>query len=771
MSAASLRRAVLAVLLPAVVLPPVVLLTAAPVYGQVTGLRPLTKPLPPVRIDPRTLPSRITADRLEGVSEKETIAEGKAEINRGTTAIFADWLRFDNEAEEVEAKGSVRIERDGDVVTGPALRYRMNDGTGVFESPVFSIAPRPRRDLEPVSARGSAGKVEFQGEDHYRVLGGSFTTCKPGNEDWVLRAEQLDLDYGKNLGTAKWATLYFMDTPLIKTPTLEFSLNNERKSGFLSPIVGVTGKSGPEITVPYYLNLAPNYDLTVLPRYMEKRGLQIGGEFRYMDRTYNGVARAEVLPDDQQRGITRSVMALSHSYKDGPWSGGLNLNKASDNNYFKDLSSRLSIVSQTYLPREGVMTYQGQLPAGGSWGATGRFQSFQTLQDPTNPVLIQYSRAPQLLFNASRPDVKGFDFSLQGETVDFHHPEKVVGLRNRLQPSVSYPIISPGAFITPKIGVDTTLYSLSRTSVVPGTPDTIQRTLPVFSTDSGLTFERAASYFGQSFQQTLEPRAFYLYRPYRDQSNIPLFDTALADFNYAQIFSENSFSGGDRLVDANQLTLAVTSRLLSPASGQEAIRATIGQRYYMRDQRVPLDASSVPRTYQTSDWIASLAGRVAPKWTMETNVQYNSRESRTERLTVGTRYNPELLKTINMSYRYMRDTFNQADVSAQWPLGGGWHGVGRMNYSIKDSRIVESLGGLEYNGGCWIVRGVLQRFATGTGGGTTNAIFIQLELNGFSRIGANPLEALKRNIPGYTRLNQTVPPGRAFDFESNQGAF
>lgn len=767
MPAASLRIAVLAVLSPAFVLPSAALLTATPVFAQSTGLRPLTRPPPPVKVDSRTLPSQISAERLEGVSEKETIAEGKAEIRRGNTAIFADRLRFDNEAEEVQATGNVRIERDGDVVTGPALRYRMNDGSGSFESPVFSIAPRERRNLEPIAGRGSASRVEFQGDDRYRVLDGSFTTCKPGNEDWVLKAEQLDLDYGRNIGTAKWATLYFMDKPLIKTPTLEFSLNNERKSGFLSPIVGTTGKSGPEITVPYYLNLAPNYDLTVLPRYMEKRGLQFGGELRYMNLRNNGVVRAEVLPDDQQRGISRSVMVVNHAYSNGPWTGGLNLNKASDDNYFRDLSSRLSIVSQTYLPREGSLMYSGNLPQGGSWAATTRFQSFQTLQDPGNPVPIQYSRAPQLLLGASRPDYRGFDLSLTGEAVDFHHPEKVIGLRTRLQPSVSYPIIMPGAYITPKFSVDSTIYSLGRTSAVPGTPDAIQRTLPVFSTDSGLTFERAASYFGQSYLQTLEPRAYYLYRPYRDQSKIPLFDTANADFNYAQIFSENSFSGADRLVDANQVTLAVTSRLLAPSTGQEAVRATLGQRYYARDQRVTLDGTVAPRTYQTSDWIASVAGRVAPKWTMETNVQYNARDAQTERLTLGARYNPELLKTLNLSYRYLRNAFSQADVSAQWPLGGGWYGVGRVNYSIKDSRIVESLAGFEYNGGCWIIRGVMQRFATGAGGGATNAVFIQLELNGFSRIGANPLEALRRNIPGYTRLNQTVPPGRAFDFEGN----
>jgi LPS-assembly protein len=279
-----------------------------------------------------------------------------------------------------------------------------------------------------------------------------------------------------------------------------------------------------------------------------------------------------------------------------------------------------------------------------------------------------------------------------------------------------------------------------------------------------MVFERDTKFFGDGYLQTLEPRAYYLLIPFKDQNQIPLFDTAVADFNYAQIFSENSFVGGDRIADANQVTLALTSRLLSPRTGQEALRGTIAQRYYFSDQRVTLTPATPARDFTASDYLASIAGRIAPRWTLETALQYNPRQESAERFTVSTRYQPEVHKVLNMSYRYFRDQFNQFDVAAQWPLSGPWYGVGRYNYSLREHRVVESLAGFEYNGDCWIGRVVVQRFAASTGV-ATNAVFLQLELSGFSRIGSNPLEALRRNIPGYTRINQLNAPNRAFDFE------
>jgi LPS-assembly protein len=708
------------------------------------------------------LPTSISARRIDGVADKETIAEGDVVLRRGNRTIAADWLRFSSESDEVEAKGKVRLEQEGALISGPGLRLRTSDSTGSMESPAYAITARRRAGAQPISARGEASRVDFEGEGLYRLINATFTTCVPGDDSWYMQVEELGLDYGREVGTANWATLHFLGTPIMTTPYLDFSLNRQRKSGFLAPTVGTSGKNGPEVSLPYYFNLAPNRDLTVTPRYMAKRGLMVGSEFRNLEADSRGTARFEYLPDDQVRGGRRSAISVVQGFDRGPYSAGLSLNKVSDNDYFRDLSSRVNFVSQTYLPREGFLGYRGTWWGEGIWSANVRAQSFQTLQLPDVVVPTQYSRLPQLRLAASRPDISGADLTMTGEVVDFHHPTLVQGVRTTLNPSLSMPFLMPGAFVTPKIGFHSTTYSLSNAAT--GANTSIQRTLPILSVDSGLVFERDSAYFGQSYRQTLEPRAYYLYVPYKDQRQIPLFDTAVADFNYAQIFSENGFTGGDRVNDANQVTLALTSRLLAPSSGQEAIRATIAQRYYFARQQVTLDPTVAPRDFFASDWLASVDGRISPRWTMATATQYNSRESRVERLTVSTRYQPEVQKTLNLSYRYLRDQLGQVDVSSQWPISGKLYGVGRYNYSLKDNRVVEALAGFEYNEDCWIGRVVVQRFAAAAGI-ATHAIFLQLELRGFSQIGSNPLEALKRNIPGYSRLNQSLNPGRSGDYD------
>ena len=738
------------------------------------------------------LPVFLSADRIEGITGKESVAEGSAELHKGTTAVYADWLKYIEATEDVEARGRVRIERNGDVITGPSLKYRVNDATGIFERPEFVLAPRKRPGMQPITGRGHARTVHFEGEDKYRLFEGYFTTCKPGNNDWHMAVGELDLDYTRDVGTARNATIYFKDLPIMKAPYLDFALNNQRKSGLLPPMIGTSGKNGPEITLPYYFNLAPNRDLTVSPRVMQKRGVQLGGDLRFLERYFYGEAKAEVLPNDMVLQRSRSAVSLVANYNQpGLMIGALNLNRVSDDNYFRDLSSRLAIAAQTTLPREGYLTYYGGWWNGGWWNATGRFQAFQVLQDASRSIPVPYWRAPQLALNAGKQDAgAGLDFNLAAEVVDFRHPTNVTGLRSTAYPSLSLPIITAGSFLTPKIGLHSTHYALDPNgnvpAIIPGTAQltatsgTLSRTLPIFSVDSGLIYERNASWQGQDLIQTLEPRAYYLRVAHRDQGRIPLFDTAVADFNYAQIFSENTFVGGDRINDANQLTLAVTSRLLFTSTGQEAVRATVGQRYHFKDQQVTLDSTTTPRTYKSSNWLAALSGRLAQRWTAESGLEYNGRDNRAERITVGVRYQPELLKTLNMSYRYLRDQLKQIDVSSQWPLGRGWYGVGRLNYSLMDRRIVEGLAGFEYNGDCWIGRVVLQRFAVAAGGAapvfagsthpvvagsSTNAVFLQIELNGFSSIGSNPLEALRRNIPGYARINQAVPAGRPYDFD------
>ncbi|MDH5579888.1 MAG: LPS assembly protein LptD, partial [Betaproteobacteria bacterium] len=321
-------------------------------------------------------------------------------------------------------------------------------------------------------------------------------------------------------------------------------------------------------------------------------------------------------------------------------------------------------------------------------------------------------------------------------------------------------LTAPGYFFTPRLGARHARYELIRTTA--GQPERQTVSIPWFSLDSGLLFERQSRWFGERLTQTLEPRLFYVYAPYRDQSQLPLFDTALADFNYAQLFSENRFIGGDRFGDANQITLALTSRLLNER-GEERLRATLGQRYYFDEERVGLTSSSVLRTSSESDWLASAGGRFARHWTFDGTMQYNPRDARTERYGLQLRYAPEIAKVINYSYRFNRDLVRQWDLSAQWPVQAGWYAIGRYNYSLADRRLLEALGGFEYNGGCWVFRAVFQRVQAATDV-TSKAIFFQLEFNGLGQIGSNEtVNLFRRSVPGYSVTNprdQTlVPPG------------
>jgi LPS-assembly protein len=754
----------------------IALLCSASAWAQGQGLQ-----LPRSGLGRGTLgPSPITldADRIEGVPGKSTTAAGNANLRQGDLSIRADSLRYSEQTEEVEATGNVRIERGKDSLSGPSLRYSMKDSTGTLEKPEFTLAPRIRANQAPVTGRGQAESIEILGQDHYRMKNGIFTSCKPGDNGWYVKADELDLDFTRDRGTARGGGVYFEGVHIISAPKLDFSLNNQRKSGFLPPSTGVTGKSGFELTVPYYLNLAPNYDLTLAPRYLQKRGTQIAEQVRYMEKNFRADLNAEQLPNDRTLDQSRSAVSLVATYnRDGALLGGLNLNKVSDDNYFKDLSTRINITSQTTLPREGYVTYNGNWWGAGTYSTTARVQTFQVLQDPENPISTPYGRTPQLTLTTLRQDIAGFDFRSAEEFVDFSHPTLVNGKRTTIYPSFSLPLVTPSAFLTSKAGFHYTYYSLDEippdaTGTFPSFPNTISRALPIFSLDSGLFFEKETQAMGQTLTQTLEPRLFYVYIPFRDQNQIPLFDTAIADFNYAQIFSENMFSGGDRINDANQLTAAVTSRLLLPSSGQEVMRGTFGQRFYFKDQQVTLNPTDTPRSYKASNLLASLSGRVTQSWTLDAGTEYDQRDFRTERITLAARYRPEGAKTFNVSYRYLSGDITQSgptkqvDISAQWPLYGRWYGVGRFNYSLPDSRIVESIGGFEYGADCWTTRIVMQRFAL-TAGTSSSSVFLQLELNGFSRIGSNPLEALKRSVPGYQQINAPSPdrkPDAQFDF-------
>ncbi len=689
-------------------------------------------------------PTTLEAERIEGVGNLEFGAEGAAELTQGERVIYGERLRYNQELGRLDADGGVRMRQGVDRFFGPRLHYDTLGDTGLFESPGFLLQ---RDNL----ARGTADEVEFLGPQRYRMRNARFTTCAPGNDDWVLEAKQIELDYAAEEGRAESPRLRFFDTTILAAPYASFPLERRRKSGLLTPYYSNSTTRGFEAGVPFYWNIAPEYDATLLPVYMTKRGGMLKNEFRYLDPKYSGETRVEYMPDDREFDARRFGVSLQHRHQFSPGLAGyVDYNRVSDDRYFVDLASQVRQSSTGNLPQDSYIVFSDSLGPG-IYTAQARVQRFQTLQDPSAPIVPPYHRLPQLNFTGTVNDIAGrVDAQLPAEYVRFSHDSLVQGSRASATPTFSAPVLAPGYYFTPKAGFRYARYNVDNPA--PGFSKTPGVNIPWFSLDSGLTFERQARYFGRELTQTLEPRLFYVNVPYRDQDQIPVFDTALADLNFAQLFTENRFTGGDRFGDANQLTAAITSRVIEP-NGQEALRATIGQRYYFRDERVALTPGSPLRTYDTSDLLASLGGRLFRNVTFDTTVQYNRRDQRPERYNAAARYTPEPGKVLSASYRYSRGTIEQVDVSGQWPLAPGWFGVARYNYSILDGRLVDGLAGVEYNAGCWVFRGVLQRIQTAAQVSST-AFFVQLEFNGVGQIGTTEVvDLLKRNVSGYSVTN------------------
>ena len=687
----------------------------------------------------------VEADVIEGVGDLEVTARGSAEITRDDISIFGETLRYNRELGRAQGDGGVRLRRGSDRFFGPRLYYSTLDDTGVFEKPEYLL----QGDR---TARGTAERLEFRGRSRYYLTNATYTTCQPGHEDWYLEAKELDLDFEQEDGEAWSPRLRFFDTTILASPWATFPLSDRRRSGILTPYYAQTSSRGLEFGFPYYWNIAPEYDATFTPVYMAKRGAQLKTQGRYLSRKFAGEARFEYLPEDKEFGESREGLSWQHTHN-FPRNTTLMIdyNRVSDDRYFVDLATQVRQLSVGNLPQDAHLTHSGSFGKA-PYSAQARVQGFQTLQDPLAPIVPPYHRVPQLNFGVGYNDLAGaLDTGLTAEYVRFTHPTLVEGARSSLSPTLAVPLLAPGWFVTPKAGLRYVTYGLTRTAA-PGAPQAPTASIPWASLDSGLVFERDSGLFGAGSTQTLEPRLFYVYVPFRNQDAIPIFDTALADFNYAQLFTENRFVGGDRFGDANQATLALTSRFLRN-DGQEALRATIAQRYYFEPERVGLTPTSPLRSTTDSDILASLGGRIGKAWTFDATTQYNRHQQRPEKHSISGRYAPEPGKVLNASYRYNREALKQIDISGQWPIAAGWYGVGRYNYSILDKTLLEGLAGFEYNAGCWAFRAVALRVQAAANIVTTAFVF-QIEFNGVGSIGTSEAsDMLKRQVPGYSVSN------------------
>lgn len=687
--------------------------------------------------DDKNAPVTIRAEAFNGRPERFIKFERDVEVIKGGTKLNSDEAMYSNLDDEVDASGNVRMNRYGDCYSGDTMRLQLDSGAGFVSNPVYRLLRN--------NAQGHAKRIDFQDEERSIITSGTYSTCEGLNPDWYLQSDTLNLDTGLDRGVAGKSVVYFLGMPILATPSLTFPLSGARHSGFLPPIMGASSKGGPELTMPYYFNIAPNRDLTVYPKMIARRGLQLGLEGRYLGETYSGETSVEGLLNDRVTGTNRYAVASVHQQKllpqlDFSW----NINTASDDNYPTDFSRTITKTAQRLLLREANLTYYGSF-----WNLALRTSNYQVLQDLAAPIDRPYDRLPQLQLHAEQHDVGGLDWSMDSILTRFWHPTLVRGDRMVINPSVSLPLVQAGAFIIPKISFHATNYHL--VNPAPGQESDFHRAVPTFSVDSGLVFERKTRMFDTDLTQTLEPRLFYVNTPYRDQSNMPNFDSAVADFNFAQIFSENRFTGQDRIGDSNQITAALISRFIE-GNGDESLKLAIGQRFYFNTQKVTLDNTVSP---SRSDLLLAAVGKLSSTLSGEMALQLSQTDRQSVRSNYGIRWQPSPKKVLNLAYRYQRNTLEQVDLSAQWPMADRWYMVGRSNYSIMDKRMVDGLLGFEYKADCWSLRFLAQRFATNSVN-NTSGFSIQLELNGLARLGfgGNPIDALRKNISGYQPINE-----------------
>ncbi|TDY25240.1 LPS-assembly protein [Paraburkholderia sp. BL6665CI2N2] len=707
----------------------------------------------------------VLGDATTGTSDQDMAAKGSAEVRRNTVVIKADALHYDQDTDMADAYGQVHVVNNGSSFVGPEAHMRVDSSEGFMTAPKYHF--------NVTGGSGSAERVDLLDNERSVFTKGTYTACACADDPaWYIRGSEFDFDTGADEGVAHNGVLFFQGVPVFASPWLSFPLSGERRSGVLPPTFSLSSSNGFELSVPYYFNIAPNRDLTVTPRVISKRGVQLQSTFRYLSPTYSGSITGEFLPDDHLTKTNRYALYIQHNQNFGNGFGGyIYYNKVSDNTYPEDLSSSVSQFmngTQLLYQQEAGLTYSN-----GPWSVLAREQHWQTLAPSTAP----YGREPQLNVKYAKYNVGGFDYGAEADYTNFSitTADKTEGQRVMFNPYLAYSVVGPGYFVTPKVQWHFASYNLRNIhdDVPIGTPKNFTESIPTFTFDTGLIFDRSVRIFGQDYIQTLEPRLYYVYTPYRNQESAPLFDTADSDFGLAEIFTPNTFVGNDRIADANRLTAALTTRFIDAATGDERARFVIAQQYYFQDQRVTLQPTQTSTQATHSDLIAGASFKLGAGFASETAFQYNADNNQLVKTSIGFGFSPATGKVINVGYRYTRanttldnQPINQVLISGQWPLTHRVFGVGRFNYDLGGHRIVDGLVGLQYDADCWTLGAGIQRYANGlntSGQNQSSTRFLaQLTFKGLSSVDNGLMSAFRASVAGYTPLPPPPPPESRF---------
>lgn len=712
--------------------------------------------LRPARLGPATLPPApgaqepvaIEADDLGYDRHSQILTlEGQVDLRQGSREVRAQRMTYGVETEEIAAAGDLFL-------TQPGLRVLGSEGQLNLKTNQGQIAGPRYRFTGPLNARGTAERAELraEGQTHYEDI--VFSACPPGRRDWDLAADQLDIDQQEGWGVARDARLRLLGVPVLYSPYLSFPIDDRRKSGFLTPSIGSSNRSGFQLTTPYYFNLAPNMDATLTPTFLSKRGVLLGGEFRYLSPIQSFNLYAEGIPSDHASdNQARGAMRLLHQGQYGQgWSSFIRFQDVSDKQYLEDFGNTLELTSLRNIERRGDLYYQGQ-----GWGARLSLQQFRNVDAAIPPEDYPYARLPQIELNFTPwRSPSGLELTLPSQFNYFDHDAKVHGGRASLQPSLAWPIRRTYGHLIPRLNLWGAAYGLQDTE--DDDPSDPSYLIPSLNLDGQLVFERQTQWLGESVLQTLEPRLYYLYTPYVDQTQVPVFDTTDLSFSYGTLFLPNRFVGYDRVGDANQLTLGLSTRLLHTTSGRELLRASLGKPVYFEDPRVWL--SAIPEERQQAEaLVGELAARLLPDLTGRTTLRWDpspdEEEDALEKLIVELRYQTPQKHLLNLAYRYdVGETeatrYRDLDFSARWPINPNLQLVGRWYYSLYNEQINETFAGISYGQCCWRIHLLGRHINNQPGTDGETSVMLQVELAGLAKFGDKIDQYLERGIYGYT---------------------
>ncbi|MGH8124978.1 MAG: LPS-assembly protein LptD [Rhodanobacteraceae bacterium] len=691
----------------------------------------------PMTGDRDASPAQVHGEHFSSPDSNIFHLSGDTSLQRLDQLLRADSLTYNADTTAYDAEGHVRYQERGMLFSADNMKGTTN--------PEYGVADHVQYQLLTSRGNGVASQAIMLDQDRAKLHAVSYSTCELHHQVWVIEAKTMTMNRDEGIARAHDVVMRLEGVPFLWLPYLRFPIDDRRQTGFLYPVFGQRSRAGFNLSIPFYWNIAPNYDATFTPDWFSDRGMMLDSQFRWLNSSSKGELNLAYMPHDKVTGRDRGYLVFKDQTSlPGNIQWDTSIQRTTDKAWFQDYGQNTGTVVSLI----GSSSY---LHTGGNWWSAGIGADVYQITDTDLPdTAAPYRRLPRIYFNASRPigSPGGPEWGVYTEAVRFVEPGKVGGDRFDLYPYVDWPLQGPAWFLRPELALRYTAYDLPQ-PVAAGDPEHPSRSVPIFDVDAGLVFERQVHLFGNDYTQTLEPRVYYLRVPYRNQNDIPLFDTQPLTFDFWQLFTTNSFSGADRQQDANNLSLALTTRFLDP-DGVERLSASFGQIRYFDPQRVTLYPGQKAVDYSGSDYVGNLTIALNDNWRLTSSHEWNpDADNRTDVSTVGLQRRLWGDGIVNFDYRYRRNLLEQAGMSAEVPVGAAWKLVGSYQYSLQEGHIIDAFAGIEWDSCCTRVRLVARHYVYNAQGKFNNAIMVEIEFKGLGAYGQRAGSLVRNAILGY----------------------